>query len=54
MRDAGLKPYNFLDVRTGGLREETTRLVLARSAGHENHPSQIRRPGPGRCRKTRR
>ena len=27
MRDAGLKPYNFLDVRTGGLREETTRLV---------------------------
>jgi succinyl-CoA synthetase beta subunit len=27
MRDAGLKPYNFLDVRTGGLREETSRLV---------------------------
>ncbi|MDP2240118.1 MAG: hypothetical protein Q8K18_08135 [Burkholderiales bacterium] len=27
MRDAGLKPYNFLDVRSGGLREETTRLV---------------------------
>lgn len=27
MRDAGLRPFNFLDVRTGGLREETTRLV---------------------------
>ena len=27
MRAAGLKPYNFLDVRTGGLRGETTRLV---------------------------
>lgn len=27
MRDTGLHPYNFLDVRTGGLREETTRVV---------------------------
>lgn len=27
MRAAGLKPYNFLDVRTGGLRGETARLV---------------------------
>jgi len=27
LRAAGLKPYNFLDVRTGGLRGEITRLV---------------------------
>jgi succinyl-CoA synthetase beta subunit len=27
LRALGLKPYNFLDVRTGGLRGETTRLV---------------------------
>ena len=27
LRAEGLKPYNFLDVRTGGLRGETTRLV---------------------------
>jgi len=27
LRAAGLKPYNFLDVRTGGLRGEPTRLV---------------------------
>ena len=27
LRAIGLKPYNFLDVRTGGLRGETTRLV---------------------------
>ena len=27
MREAGLKPYNFLDIRTGGLRGETERLV---------------------------
>jgi len=27
LREAGLKPYNFLDIRTGGLRGETTRLV---------------------------
>ncbi len=27
LRAAGLKPYNFLDVRTGGLRGETARLV---------------------------
>jgi succinyl-CoA synthetase beta subunit len=27
LRAAGLKPYNFLDVRTGGLRGETVRLV---------------------------
>lgn len=27
MRGAGLKPYNFLDIRTGGLRGEITRLV---------------------------
>ena len=27
LREIGLKPYNFLDVRTGGLRGETTRLV---------------------------
>ncbi len=27
LRAAGLKPYNFLDVRTGGLRGDATRLV---------------------------
>jgi len=27
MRETGLKPYNFLDIRTGGLRGETARLV---------------------------
>ena len=27
LRAAGLKPYNFLDIRTGGLRGETTRLA---------------------------
>ena len=27
LRGAGLKPYNFLDVRTGGLRGDATRLV---------------------------
>ena len=27
MRGAGLKPYNFLDIRTGGLRGETKRLT---------------------------
>jgi len=27
LRGAGLKPYNFLDIRTGGLRGETKRLV---------------------------
>ena len=27
MRSAGLKPYNFLDIRTGGLRGETKRLT---------------------------
>lgn len=27
MRAAGLKPYNFLDIRTGGLRGETRRLT---------------------------
>jgi succinyl-CoA synthetase beta subunit len=27
LREAGLKPYNFLDIRTGGLRGETTRLT---------------------------
>jgi len=27
LREAGLKPYNFLDIRTGGLRGETGRLV---------------------------
>jgi succinyl-CoA synthetase beta subunit len=27
LRAAGLKPYNFLDIRTGGLRGETTRLT---------------------------
>lgn len=27
MREAGLSPYNFLDIRTGGLRGETARLV---------------------------
>ncbi|MBM3358045.1 MAG: hypothetical protein FJY54_09995 [Betaproteobacteria bacterium] len=29
LRAAGLKPYNFLDIRTGGLRGETGRLVQA-------------------------
>jgi succinyl-CoA synthetase beta subunit len=27
LREAGLKPYNFLDVRTGGLRGDPARLV---------------------------
>jgi succinyl-CoA synthetase beta subunit len=27
LRAAGLKPYNFLDIRTGGLHGETTRLT---------------------------
>jgi succinyl-CoA synthetase beta subunit len=27
LRSAGLKPYNFLDIRTGGLRGETRRLM---------------------------
>jgi len=27
MRAAGMKPYNFLDIRTGGLRGETKRLT---------------------------
>jgi succinyl-CoA synthetase beta subunit len=27
LRAAGLKPYNFLDIRTGGLRGETRRLT---------------------------
>jgi succinyl-CoA synthetase beta subunit len=27
LRAAGMKPYNFLDIRTGGLRGETRRLV---------------------------
>jgi succinyl-CoA synthetase beta subunit len=27
LRSAGLKPYNFLDIRTGGLRGETARLT---------------------------
>lgn len=27
MRSAGLRPYNFLDIRTGGLRGDPTRLV---------------------------
>ena len=27
LREAGLAPYNFLDIRTGGLRGETTRLI---------------------------
>jgi succinyl-CoA synthetase beta subunit len=27
LRAGGLKPFNFLDIRTGGLRGETTRLV---------------------------
>ena len=27
LRSAGLKPFNFLDIRTGGLRGETRRLV---------------------------
>ena len=27
MREAGLKPYNFLDIRTGGLRGNTKRLT---------------------------
>jgi succinyl-CoA synthetase beta subunit len=35
MRAAGLKPYNFLDVRTGGLRGETTRLVKVLKWIHE-------------------
>jgi succinyl-CoA synthetase beta subunit len=27
LREAGMKPYNFLDIRTGGLRGETRRLT---------------------------
>ena len=35
MRGAGLKPYNFLDIRTGGLRGETKRLVSVLQWMHE-------------------
>lgn len=35
MRGAGLKPYNFLDIRTGGLRGETKRLVNVLRWMHE-------------------
>lgn len=35
MRAAGLKPYNFLDIRTGGLRGETTRLISVLQWMHE-------------------
>lgn len=35
LRAAGLKPYNFLDVRTGGLRGETVRLVKVLKWIHE-------------------
>jgi succinyl-CoA synthetase beta subunit len=35
MRGAGLKPYNFLDIRTGGLRGETKRLINVLQWMHE-------------------
>lgn len=41
MRGAGLKPYNFLDIRTGGLRGETKRLVKVLQWMHEGRNVKV-------------
>ncbi len=41
MRDAGLKPYNFLDIRTGGLRGETKRLVCVLQWMHQGRNVKV-------------
>jgi len=41
LRALGLKPYNFLDVRTGGLRGETTRLVQVLRWIAEGHKVRV-------------
>jgi len=41
MRGAGLKPYNFLDIRTGGLRGETKRLVNVLKWMHEGENVKV-------------
>ena len=40
LRGAGMKPYNFLDIRTGGLRGETKRLISVLQWMH--HGSNIK------------
>ena len=41
LRAAGLKPYNFLDIRTGGLRGETKRLTQALKWIGEGHKLRV-------------
>jgi succinyl-CoA synthetase beta subunit len=41
LRDAGLKPYNFLDIRTGGLRGETRRLTQVLKWIGEGHKVRV-------------
>ena len=41
MRAAGLKPYNFLDIRTGGLRGETRRLVSVLQWMHQGPKVEV-------------
>lgn len=41
LRGAGLKPYNFLDIRTGGLRGETRRLVSVLRWMHEGRKVRV-------------
>jgi succinyl-CoA synthetase beta subunit len=41
LRAAGLKPYNFLDIRTGGLRGETRRLTQALKWIGEGHKVRV-------------
>jgi succinyl-CoA synthetase beta subunit len=41
LRAAGLKPYNFLDIRTGGLRGETTRLTQVLEWLGEGHKVRV-------------
>jgi succinyl-CoA synthetase beta subunit len=41
MRGAGLKPYNFLDIRTGGLRGETKRLVKVLQWMHQGRNVKV-------------
>ena len=41
LRAAGLKPYNFLDIRTGGLRGETKRLINVLQWMHEGQNVRV-------------
>jgi succinyl-CoA synthetase beta subunit len=41
LRAAGLKPYNFLDIRTGGLRGETRRLTQVLTWIGEGHKVRV-------------